>query len=507
MPEANLRLEAVGREIDALVGRRSREAEARNRVEVELGQARQEEAVAQSKLAEAGERFDGLVGRRRQLEADQESLVEDLSRIESQRENLRQLQDKARAEHEVLEQRFDEAQTAMATARERRELLSTAGAGRQGRLDLLQERLEAHSQERKRIESRVAELDGQLETWRNDEAAMNLRQEELAAAMKTAEAELQEALENRDEMQTGSRERLEALAARREKLKALAENVESQRTQHEEARERIQDLRVSEASLRQDRTHLVESYESSFHAELEQAEAPEGVDPDLPVDKLEAELEECRRVLERLGPVNLLAAEEYDEQFERHAFLIEQRSDVEQSVASLKKTIREINQTSSVRFKEAFDQINTNFAEVYTNLFRGGEAEMRLLDEDDPLESGIEIVARPPGKKLQNLMLLSGGEKALTAIALLFALFKTKPSPFCILDEVDAPLDDANVLRFVELVKSYSSEIQFLIISHNKLTMEAASTLYGVTMEEKGVSTIVGVELDRMHPAQVAQTA
>jgi chromosome segregation protein len=132
---------------------------------------------------------------------------------------------------------------------------------------------------------------------------------------------------------------------------------------------------------------------------------------------------------------------------------------------------------------------------------------MRLLDEDDVLDSGIEIVARPPGKKLQNLMLLSGGEKALTAIALLFALFRTKPSPFCILDEVDAALDDANILRFVELLKASSKDIQFLIISHNKLTMECASTLYGVTMEEKGVSKIVGVELDDMHPAQALATA
>jgi chromosome segregation protein len=177
------------------------------------------------------------------------------------------------------------------------------------------------------------------------------------------------------------------------------------------------------------------------------------------------------------------------------------------SVESLRRTIREINQTSSVRFQETFKEVNKNFNEVFTELFRGGEAEMRLLDEDDVLESGIEIVARPPGKRLQNLMLLSGGEKALTAIALLFALFRTKPTPFCILDEVDAPLDDANVLRFAELLKSYSKNIQFLIITHNKITMEAASTLYGVTMEERGVSKLVAVEIDEIHPEPQAVSA
>jgi chromosome segregation protein len=171
-------------------------------------------------------------------------------------------------------------------------------------------------------------------------------------------------------------------------------------------------------------------------------------------------------------------------------------------VASLRQTIKEINRTSSERFLATFAEVNATFGEVFQHLFRGGEAEMRLLDEEDPLESGIEIVARPPGKRLQNIQLLSGGEKALTAIALLFALFKTKPSPFCILDEVDAPLDDSNCLRFVQTLRMMARDTQFLVITHNKLTMEAASTLYGVTMEERGVSKLVSVELESVHPQE-----
>ena len=211
-----------------------------------------------------------------------------------------------------------------------------------------------------------------------------------------------------------------------------------------------------------------------------------------------------------MAPVNLLAADEYEENNERHTFLVEQRDDVANSVERLRTTIREINETSSVRFRETFEAVNEQFRTIFVDLFRGGEAEMRLMDEEDVLDCGIEILARPPGKRLQNLMLLSGGEKALTAIALLFALFKTKPSPFCVLDEVDAPLDDVNTLRFVEMIKRMSSDTQFVVITHNKLTMEAASVLYGVTMQERGVSNLVSVQLDEVQPEEpepVAATA
>ena len=223
--------------------------------------------------------------------------------------------------------------------------------------------------------------------------------------------------------------------------------------------------------------------------------------------ELEAELARCKAVLERLGPVNVLAAEEYDEQHERHGFLTTQRRDVAESVESLKVTILEINDASSQRFRETFDQVNATFGKTFARLFRGGEAEMRLFDEDDLLETGIEIIARPPGKRPQNIMLLSGGEKALTAIALLFALFETKPSPFCILDEVDAPLDDVNVLRFVETLQQMAQDTQFLVVTHNKLTMEVATTLYGVTMEERGISKLVGVQMDGIQPRQEAGAA
>jgi chromosome segregation protein len=200
--------------------------------------------------------------------------------------------------------------------------------------------------------------------------------------------------------------------------------------------------------------------------------------------------------IERLGPVNLLALEEHRESSERLTFLTTQRDDLLRSIAELQDSIRKINATSSERFRHAFASINENFKAMFSRLFQGGTAEMRLLDDNDLLESGVEIVAQPPGKRNQSILLLSGGEKALTAIALLMAIFRYKPSPFCILDEVDAPLDEANIDRFTKLLRDMTEDTQFIAITHNKRTMETADVMYGVTMEEPGCSKIVSVRFD-----------
>ncbi|HTS03342.1 MAG TPA: AAA family ATPase, partial [Thermoanaerobaculia bacterium] len=217
-------------------------------------------------------------------------------------------------------------------------------------------------------------------------------------------------------------------------------------------------------------------------------------------DALEAALAENvvgkTLALERLGPVNHAALEEYEVEHARLVALSAQKADLEASLAQILETIRTINATSSARFQEAFAAVNANFGAVFQRLFRGGTASMHLLDEEDPLDSGLEIMAQPPGKRNQTIGLLSGGEKALTAIALLVAIFKFKPSPFCILDEVDAPLDEANIDRFTSLLVELSEETQFVLITHNKRTMETAQALYGVTQEEPGVSKLVSVRFD-----------
>jgi chromosome segregation protein len=208
---------------------------------------------------------------------------------------------------------------------------------------------------------------------------------------------------------------------------------------------------------------------------------------------LEAEVLRLMDGLEKIGPVNVLAIDEHTELEQRESFLRTQRDDLVQSIESLRSTIRKINLTSRELFRDAFENVNKFFGEIFASLFGGGNARMQLLDDEDVLESGIELVAQPPGKKNQSIALLSGGERALTALALLFAIFRYKPSPFCILDEVDAPLDEVNNQRFVRLVREMSRDTQFIVITHSRRTMEAADVLYGVTMEEAGCSRLVSV--------------
>ena len=202
-----------------------------------------------------------------------------------------------------------------------------------------------------------------------------------------------------------------------------------------------------------------------------------------------------REKIERLGPVNMMAIEEFDDLDERYDFLTAQRKDLVESIDATVDAITRINKTTRERFREAFDAINTHFHDTFSTLFGGGRAGLALLDETDLLESGIDIIAQPPGKRLQSIQLLSGGEKALTAMALMFAIFKFKPSPFCLLDEIDAPLDEANIGRFVEMLRGMQSETQFILVTHNRKTMEIADRLYGVTMEEPGVSKLISVQL------------
>jgi len=210
----------------------------------------------------------------------------------------------------------------------------------------------------------------------------------------------------------------------------------------------------------------------------------------------EEHITRLRHKIERLGPVNMMAIDQFDELNTRHQFLTTQKKDLTDSITSTQDTIKKIDETSKVRFREAFAAIKENFQGTFSTLFGGGHATIALLDETDVLESGIEVIASPPGKRLQSVQLLSGGEKALTAIALMFAIFKYKPSPFCVLDEIDAPLDDANIGRFVEMLQGMQEHTQFIIITHSRRTMEIADRLYGVTMEEPGVSKLISIDLN-----------
>ncbi|MDD4502571.1 MAG: chromosome segregation protein SMC, partial [Clostridia bacterium] len=207
------------------------------------------------------------------------------------------------------------------------------------------------------------------------------------------------------------------------------------------------------------------------------------------------EITYARNIIKQLGPVNIDSIEDYAKTNERHRFFISQKDDIEKSKEDLYKTVNEMNIVMKRLFKEKFIIINENFNEIFVKLFDGGQARLELTDESDILECGIEVIAQPPGKKLQNMMLLSGGEKAFTAIALIFAMLKLNPSPFCIFDEIDTSLDDNNVLKYCNYLNDHKEKTQFVLITHRKGTMENSDSIYGVTMQEHGITKVVSMQI------------
>ncbi|MFC2172264.1 AAA family ATPase, partial [Acidobacteriota bacterium] len=284
---------------------------------------------------------------------------------------------------------------------------------------------------------------------------------------------------------------------KRELLDTAKKELSDLRVVEDEVRTACQDLEIKLTRREEELRHNCQRCAEELHVEAETlacelTEQEQASD----IDECKESIEIKKDKIEGMGAINLMAVEEYEQLVERHDYLETQIKDLNESIASLKETIAQIEKTSLERFTETYGKVNEFFQKTFEDLFEGGKAFLELTDEDNPLESGIEIIAQPPGKRLQNILLLSGGEKALTAIALLFSLFQYKPSPFCILDEVDAPLDDPNIERFLKLMKLMAGKTQFILITHSRRTMERADVLYGVTMQEPGISTIVSVNIN-----------
>ncbi len=286
-------------------------------------------------------------------------------------------------------------------------------------------------------------------------------------------------------------------AAMRDALRAGEDELKTQRTAVDEIRERRSTIELDLVRKQAELKFLDETSRKELNLPVEElVPAGEPIPDADAIAQAEQSCQEIRARIEALGAVNAAAMEEYEEAQQRHEFLSAQRQDLIDSIRDIEKAIQEIDQVSRQKFAEAFEAINTNFRASFQTLFGGGIGEMRLTDQENASESGIDIVCSPPGKRLQNVLLLSGGEKALAAVALLMAIFKYQPSPFCVLDEVDAPLDEANIGRLTRLLQEMSIETQFVVITHSKRTMEAAQALYGVTMQEPGVSRLVSVKFN-----------
>ena len=488
--EAEAQAAALTRTIEELTGQLEAKSEERRQAEREV--ANQGAALRQME-AEVQRTERRVQEWTAQAARNKDAHQSKLAAIEQKRAEVTRLE----AEHAQSESALDAKQAELAIMRQNREGMQQEAAHLTAELAGLEERRRGAEAAFQRIDRLHADLERRVQSIDQQRTAAeaereqrmresgNLagRQEELTASRAEAVAEAQK------------------LAAESQSLRAQLAQIEAQLKTSRAAVDQMREDRSNRSSevakLRSDLEHLEAGCLAELNVEAsalrEDAEIAR-IDGEI----LGAEEEACRvlrQKIEQMGPVNMMALDEYKETSERHAFLEAQRKDLMESIENTQETIKEIDQISRTKFDEAFARINENFANVFTKLFHGGQAFLRLTDSENSAESGLDIVASPPGKKLQNVLLLSGGEKALTAISLLVGIFQFQPSPFCVLDEVDAALDETNVGRLADLLHSLGKETQFLIVTHSKRMMHSADMIYGVTMQEPGVSKVVSVKL------------
>jgi chromosome segregation protein len=500
-------------------------------------QHRQEKAVVgfDLQIGTADDASDRIARKREQIAVERRSAEEEQRMQDARQEEARQSIARIEVDQREADDQLNRAQRRLFDAREAMQTQSNRTAEAKATHAALVERTSALAIEVRRLEDASAELETRLATRREDLRRAGVRRCELQDGIVASESRLDDGVRMFDAQRERVRDAEERSQSLRSGFDEQDGHIREARRALEGVRAEASRLEVVRATAEADLSHLASSCVESVQATLDEVAAevetleregllasprpiddrPEAaeIEEDAPAadegtasaqdtapagrhmtpDEMVADL---RTRIERMGAVNMMAIDQFDDLESRHAFLTTQRKDLIDAIASTGEAIRKIDKTTKERFREAFAVINQNFEHTFTTLFGGGRAGLVLLDESDQLESGIDIIAQPPGKRLQNVQLLSGGEKALTAMALMFAIFKYRPSPFCLLDEIDAPLDDANIGRFVEMLQGMQEHTQFILITHNRKTMEIADRLWGVTMEEPGVSKLISVQLN-----------
>jgi chromosome segregation protein len=504
--------------------------------------AQEKAAVGFDLQAQTARQAAERVSRKRdQIASERRAAEEELRSQDARHDEARASIARIQVEQDAADAQLNQAQRRLFEARERLQEQSVRTAEARASHAALVERATGLAADVRRLEDASAELDARVARRRDERERTSARAAELSAGIVSAERELDARVQAFDVLRDQVRAADERSAALRSQFNERESTIRESRRHLENIRGEVARHDVARATAESDLGHLatacVEAVQATLDevaaevAELEAAGAlasPRPVD-DVPDDSESGEAEagdrgaedspaatagatggeaaaapltaddmvaDLRAKIERMGAVNMMAIDQFDDLESRHAFLTTQRKDLVDSIAATGEAIRKIDKTTKERFREAFAAININFEKTFTTLFGGGRAGLVLLDESDQLESGIDMIAQPPGKRLQSVQLLSGGEKALTAMALMFAIFQYRPSPFCLLDEIDAPLDDANIGRFVDMLQGMQDHTQFVLITHNRKTMEIADRLYGVTMEEPGVSKLISVQLN-----------
>lgn len=509
--------------------------------QVECATCDNEESLANRQRSDLEARHAGFVRETSQIEETLRASHARLTELEtgiaaavSELDTARERRTAAEASLEAARERetaaadgLNEIRVSVATSREQQESLSRQRGPMAARIAELTELLETRREEIANYERRINELENESAALRGSMAEMTIQRGEL-------ESRLSAAQEARDEVRHQSEALESALRAARAQLVTLQEQKGRLEVRAAQVEMRMENLRNHVSQRYQ--TDL-EAFEPDSYALLtalrernKRKAASEGIDPaspdaspaeetaaplpspeeGIPWERIEELVAEMTERLDSMGPVNLEAIQEFEELEQRQLFLEKQNADLVNSKVELLEVIARINRTTKELFSETFVKIRENFQTMFTELFGGGAANLILVDESDPLESGIEIIAKPPGKQLKSVSLLSGGERTMTAVALLFGIYMVKPSPFCVLDEMDAPLDESNISRFIKILDRFVDQSQFVVITHNKRTISRAEMLYGVTMEEHGVSKLVSVKFsgkkeDSSAPASVAE--
>ncbi|MDX1579355.1 MAG: AAA family ATPase, partial [Gemmatimonadota bacterium] len=481
------RLEAAAREARATA----------DALEIDVAEADAERREAKADRASTEARLERL----REERHDLTDRIEQLEAFHESRGSSSPVDEERRAALEADLARAEAAHADAVAAAEEARSEAEAARDELHRAQLERARVEADLETRREVMRRIAE--NLEETERRltalDEERLRLegviRDGERTAS--AAEEAIGSGLDERAERESRLAGLEEEIARRRERLEDQEAQLKEARRAERERTERRHALELEVTQLQGARSSVHERLEAEWDAPLDELRSRVELPDEEDADAWEEELAGVRRSIARIGPVNLLAQQEYEEEKTRLEFLTDQRDDLLRARDDLRASIRRINEQATEAFSATFEQVRENFRRTFDALFQGGECDLWLDDPDDPLDSPIEISASPRGKKTQRIHLLSGGERALTALALLFAIYLAKPSPFCLLDEVDAPLDETNILRFVHMLEEFKSDTQFIVITHNPRTMEGADWIYGVTMQEPGVSSIVGVEFDQ----------
>ncbi len=451
----------------------SQKEELKKRLDSEINLLIDEQSIIEKDITTGVADVEQLTNDQKAGEASQKEIQEMIDELEKDHNSLTQQEKEEREKLtglKILKTQLEEKERNLQSERSHLE------NEREGLLNLIDQRKEALAN----LESKVTGIQ-EVKLSREKEISS------LSESKNILEIELNKLQDEKEEINQSLQEEETVLGQKK---------GEMSRVQSELTQVKMNSNRFS-LELNQIKERLTEEYSLS----LDEALQAVSQDPSDTSEDYAGEIEKLKRKIETMGPVNLAAPEEYERLDERYKFLRSQEEDLNKSSEDLRKVISRIDGTTRANFKKTFTSVRNNFQKVFTQLFEGGEADLVLTNEENLLETGVDIVAQPPGKRLQNISLLSGGEKALCAIALLFSIFMIKPSPFCVLDEIDAPLDDANLQRFTMLLREFVSKAQFIIVTHNKKTMEMSDVLYGITMEEFGISKLISVKFQKTAPA------